>query len=241
MRKEVEIKTDDGFTLAGIFVPSSGSKKGIVFAHGMTVDKSSEGIFVRAEPKLNELGFSTLRFDFRGHGQSSGDLTQDFTISGEMEDLKTAVKFMQDEGLEWLGLAGASFGGSIAALYAGDSPKSIQRLFLANPVLDYDKAFLHSTTAWAMKTFIKLVAGRPFVDEMQRYHPCQELKKYHSPLLIVHGDRDGKVDIKHVKNCFECLPNNQKEFIIIKGSAHGFHAEPFKSRVVDEVVNFFTK
>ncbi|MEX2028334.1 MAG: alpha/beta fold hydrolase [Candidatus Curtissbacteria bacterium] len=83
--KEVKIKTPDGFVLDGVF--NKVSPKGIIFCHGTTMNKDRESIFTRVEPLLNERGFSTLRFDFRGHGKSSGDPTGDFTISGEITDL----------------------------------------------------------------------------------------------------------------------------------------------------------
>lgn len=255
-KKNIKLKTSDGFVLDGTFTKVGKSTKGIIFLHGMTVARDDEGIFVRAESKLNKLGFSTLRFDFRAHGKSSGDSIRDFTISGEIRDLKTVIKFMQNQGISWLGLAGASFGGSIASLYVGDNPRSTQKLFLANPVLDYDRAFLHPVTVWAMRTFINLSdrlkrfgfieiasrrfkMGKPMADEMRRYYPYQELEKYNCPLLIVHGNQDEKVDIKHVRDCFNKLSNNQKEFIVIKGSKHGFHEEPYETQVVEILVEFF--
>lgn len=254
--KKIKINTPDNFKLDAVFIKNNASTKGIIFAHGMTVNKDDEGIFIRAEPKLNKLGFSTLRFDFRAHGKSSGDTIRDFTISGEIKDLETAVKFMQEQGINWIGLAAASFGGSIAALYVGKYSDYINKLFLANPVLDYNKAFLHPTTVWAMKTFInfsdrlkkfgfievasrRFKMGKPLMDEMKRYYPYKALQKYAGPLLVVHGDRDEKVDYQHVKNSFDRLTNKQKEFISVKDSKHGFHEEPYESNVVELIVEFF--
>ncbi|MBI2327198.1 alpha/beta fold hydrolase [Candidatus Curtissbacteria bacterium] len=257
-RKDIKIKTADKFSLDGVFIQVEDSSKGIIFAHGMTVNKDDEGIFVRAEPELNRLGFSTIRFDFRAHGKSSGDSIRDFTISGEVRDLGAVVDFMRAKGIDWLGLAGASFGGSIAALYAGRNPDAVQMLFLANPVLDYDKAFLHPTTVWAMRTFINLTdrlkrfgfievasrrfkMGKPLIDEMRSYYPYQELENYMGPLLAVHGSRDEKVDIRHVQHRFDELSNASKEFRVIKGSKHGFHDEPYESEVVDMIARFFSQ
>jgi len=55
----MKIKTKDNFMLDAILNKIEGSSKGVVLAHGMTVDKDDGGIFVRAEKKLNEVGFST--------------------------------------------------------------------------------------------------------------------------------------------------------------------------------------
>jgi len=77
----IKIKTPDDFSLDATFIKVEKSTKIIIFAHGMTVDKDDEGIFVRAEKELNRLEFSTLRFDFRAHGKSQGNSITDFTIS----------------------------------------------------------------------------------------------------------------------------------------------------------------
>ncbi len=256
MKKHIKITTKDNFILDGIFTPADNSLRGIVFVHGMTGDKDDEGIFVRAETKLNELGFSLLRFDFRAHGESQGNSIKDFTILGELIDLEAAMSFMKNEGIEWLGLAGASFGGGIAALYVGSHKDKIKKLFLANPVLDYGKWYLKPNTPWTKKYFInaleridkygfievgsnKLKVGRKLFEEMKAYNPCEELKKYTNPLLIVHGDKDSIVAYQDVMACFNSLPSGEKELKIITGSEHGFHEEPYETEVVAMIVSFF--
>ncbi|MDO8471492.1 MAG: alpha/beta fold hydrolase [bacterium] len=254
----MKIKTPDGFTLDAVFNEVPHSSKGVVFAHGMTVDKDDEGIFVRAEPRLNKLGLSTLRFDFRAHGKSSGNSITDFTISGELKDLDAIISFMEGQGLKWIGLAGASFGGGIAALYASQNPSTIQALLLANPAVDFEKGFLNPTTRWAMKHFANLysrikhkgfieVASRKFkmgkklFDEMKLCNPCKALQTYTGKLLIIHGDKDTKVAYRDVVECYEKLNNSNKRLEIIKGSEHGFHEEPYETQVVEKIIDFFTK
>jgi len=254
----MKIKTPDGFTLDAVFNEVPHSSKGVVFAHGMTVDKDDESIFVRAEPRLNKLGFSTLRFDFRAHGKSSGNSITDFTISGELKDLAAIISFMEEQGLKWIGLAGASFGGGIAALYASKNPQLIRALLLANPAVDFEKGFLNPTTRWAMKHFANLysrikhkgfieVASRKFkmgkklFDEMKLYNPCKALQTYKGKLLIIHGDKDTKVAYQDVVECYEKLNNPTKRLEIIKGSEHGFHKEPYETQVVEKIADFFAR
>ena len=236
---KITIETKDNFSLVGIFNQVENSEKAIILAHGMTVDKDDEGIFVRAEPKLNKLGFTTLRFDFRAHGESQGNSIEDFTISGELNDLEAVVAFLEDKGIRLLGLAGASFGGSISALYAGDNPDKIKALFLANPDLDYQKAFLNPTTSWAKQHFKNVFAridkkgfievgsrkfkiGRKIFKEVKNYHPCKKLNNYNGPLLIVHGDQDSKVAYQDVINCYESL-NNPNKRIALNIMPFNFH------------------
>jgi esterase/lipase len=251
----MKIRTEDNFTLDAEF-NNVNSHKGIIFAHGMTVDRDDEGIFVRAESKLNKIGFSTMRFDFRAHGKSQGDSVKDFTISGEIKDLNAVVNYFNNQGVRNIGLAGASFGGSISALYASKYPKKLAALFLANPCLNYEKCFIKPTTIWAKKYFKnvlkrinedgsvkigsqKFQLGHQLFDEMKHYNPCRELNKFKNPLFIVHGDKDSKVNFNDVVNCFKSLSKGDKELRILHGAEHGFHNEPFETQVEKMIVNFF--
>lgn len=253
--QEVTIKTSDGFELDTAYYKADGDKI-VIFAHGMTVDKDDEGIFIRAGDYLHADDFSTLRFDFRAHGKSSGDSAKDFTISGELHDLETVVQWVRKQGYREIHLARASFGGSIVALYAGKYPHLPVSIFLANPVLDYQKAFLNPTTPWAQENFqdtTKKVkqkgyieigsrnfkAGKSLFDEMTRFSPCEDLQKYSRPTLIVHGTHDTKVALEGVRDCYNQLPNTQKQLEIIEHATHGFHAEPFETDVVNLLVDFF--
>ncbi len=252
----INLSTSDGFKLSTDFNNVPKSNRAIIFAHGMTVNKDDEGIFVRSQKTLNDSNFSTLRFDFRAHGDSSGNPVNDFTISGELTDLDTAVQFLKDQGFNWLGLAGASFGGSIAALLAGFHPDLFQSLILVNPVLDYQTAFLNPITPWAKQHFSKLeqrlnidgyikIGSRQFAvgpilfDEMKQFFPSQNLLNYQNPLLIIHGDHDTKISYQTAKVVFRTLTNPHKHFETIKGSDHGFHDEPFETQVTDIISNFF--
>lgn len=252
----MKIKTEDDFTLDTIYNKIEGSKKGVILAHGMTVSKEDEEIFVRAESKLNKAGLNTIRFDFRAHGGSEGAPVKDFTVSGELKDLKAVFNFFEEKEINQVGLAGASFGGSISALYSGKHPDKVDALFLANPVLSYEKCFLSPTTSWGKENFESVFdnlkqrgfievgskdfkMGEKIFEEIKSYHPCEELKNYQNPLLVAHGDKDTKVSCGDVINCFESLSNEQKSIEIIEGSDHGFHEEPYETKVVNLIINFF--
>lgn len=66
----MKIKTSDDFELDVLYNKTKSAKNVIVFAHGMTVNKDDEGVFVRASSELLSLGFSTIHFDFRSHGRN---------------------------------------------------------------------------------------------------------------------------------------------------------------------------
>lgn len=83
-----------------------------------------------------ELGLSTLRFNFRGVGGSEGE--HDNGI-GEQEDVLSAMRYAKQQGWGKVILAGFSFGSGMACLAAQYSSEEIAGLFLlAPPVHHFD-------------------------------------------------------------------------------------------------------
>ncbi len=255
--ERIKIKTIDGFELDAEYEEKS-QEKIIVFAHGMTVDRYDEGIFVRSAKKLVELGYSTLLFDFRAHGKSEGDSTKDFTPSSEVKDLEVVINWVKEKGYKWVGLAGASFGGSVSSLFVGKHPEVVNKLLLANPVLNYRNCFLEPNTEWGKENFSnwqertkengfievgsrKYKIGSRFFEELSHYSPGESLKLYTGSLLIIHGNKDSYVSYDDAKHCYDALRNPDKAFITIEGSDHGFDEEPYETDVTGKIVEFFSK
>ncbi len=99
--------------LEGLLNPNS-SEKGVVVTHphplyggnmyNPVVEQIVESYF--------EKGFTTLRFNFRGTGKSSGMFDNGM---GEMDDVRAVLAFLQESGVKALYLAGYSFGARINA------------------------------------------------------------------------------------------------------------------------------
>ncbi|MBN1857626.1 alpha/beta fold hydrolase [Candidatus Bipolaricaulota bacterium] len=248
----IKIRTPDGFLLRGTLRTPRGSRRAIIFCHGMTVGRDDEGIFVRVEPLLNALGYSTLRFDFRAHGRSQGGPVRDFTVTGQLTDLQAACHFLGEEQLEIQGIIAASFGASIAAIHVGRFLRGLQILVLANPVLSYRHLFLSPDTPWARTHFLDFrrqldeqgfvrlekstfKIGPVLFREADQYDPADELSKFRGHLLIIHGDCDTKISLLHSVRCFRALSNPKKTLRIVNGAEHGFHTEPHETRVVEMI------
>ena len=76
-------------------------------------------------------GFTTLRFNFRGVGQSQGRYDEG---KGEQTDVRSAMGFLAQAGIEAVHLAGYSFGAWIDALAAQDSIAIAQMVMVSPPV-----------------------------------------------------------------------------------------------------------
>jgi len=248
--KSIILDTPDGFNLDTLYHRGTNSI-GIVFCHGLSWYKEGEEPFLNAAQQLGKLGFSTLLFDFRGHGKSTGDSVKDFTLTGELTDINTAVTFLKEKGIKRIYLAGASFGAGAAIQYASAHINDIQRLFLANPTLEYERSihkhFEPQKELLASKGYVetgsrKFRLGKKLFEELQHVVvPYKELEKYPHDLFIIHGDRDTRIPYKTSVEHFERLQNPKKQLSLILGADHGFHEEPFTTQATEQIVNFFSK
>ena len=245
--EHLALQTPDGFSLDANYYKGT-NDIGIVFCHGLRWFKEGEEPFVKAAEELNQHGFSTLLFDFRGHGKSSGDSAQDFTITGQLADIATAIAFLKQHNTKTIYLAGASFGAGAAVLYAAKHPE-IKKLLLANPSLDYDrtitKHFQHQLPLLETQGYIeagsrKFKLGKKLFEELQQFSPDKELERITCDLLIIHGDMDTRIAHQGVVEIFEKLTNPKKKFSLILGADHGFHVEPFTSQAAELIINFFS-
>lgn len=75
-------------------------------------------------------GWSTLRFNFRGTGQSQGDFDDGI---GEQEDLQGAIDFLQATGVQQVQLAGYSFGAWVLACWSQQGNPQRYPLFMVSP------------------------------------------------------------------------------------------------------------
>ncbi len=99
--------------LEGMLNPNS-SEKGVVVTHphplyGGNMDNPVVEQIVQS---YFEKGFTTLRFNFRGTGKSSGMFDNGV---GELDDVRAALVYLKESGVNDLHLAGYSFGARMNA------------------------------------------------------------------------------------------------------------------------------
>ncbi|GAB6095466.1 Dot/Icm type IV secretion system effector CoxH3 [Desulfatiferula olefinivorans] len=79
-------------------------------------------------------GFATLRFNFRGTGQSEGSHDQG---RGEVRDILAARSFLTGRGYSVVDLAGYSFGAFVSLTAVAQNPRDFSRLVLISPPVDF--------------------------------------------------------------------------------------------------------
>jgi len=142
---ETFLNTPDGFRLSVRLVIPPSKKAVVVMCHGITTNSAESGFFVDFEQLLIESSIACTRFDFRGHGTSSGT-PNDVSLRGELLDLRTVRAWLDSLVDAPVFYLVASFGASAAVHDAHSS--ECAGLILINPILDYAGVFLRGESSW---------------------------------------------------------------------------------------------
>jgi uncharacterized protein len=242
---EIDFQSLDGIYLVGtLVVPSVVSANPAVLVHGGGVTRDEGGFFARLADGLADAGVPSLRFDIRGHGESGGR-QEDLTISGVVNDIRSAVdNVCAETSTQRANVIGASFGGGISAFYASRYPDQVERLVLFNPLLNYKKRFIDDKPYWdddrisqdaaeelASQGFIlhspTFKLGRALFNEVFYIRPHLSLGEVAAPTLIVHGTGDTFVPVESSRLAVGRFAGEAR-LVEIEGAQHGFavHDDP---------------
>jgi pimeloyl-ACP methyl ester carboxylesterase len=193
-----QLETSDGIRIAGWYIPSAGgggpTAPTVVLAHGHGSNKS--GMLSYAE--LLHADYNVVMFDFRNHGQSSGQQT---TVGAlEQHDLRAVIAWVIDnKGPEWIGVLGTSLGGA-TALNEAVADDAVDALILdsthatlANALqarLDRAGYPLSLPSAWSVLLGSLLRTGQ----DISAVDPVQRIGSYRErPLLLIFGGQDDAI------------------------------------------------
>ena len=224
------------------------SDKIIIFAHGYTNDKSSQGRFDKLAHGLIDNGFNVLAFDFSGCGESDSDIIR---VEKQVDDLKSAVAYVKSKGYCKIGLFGNSLG-SLICLKAYD--KNIETMVLLGALTDgikydwkehYSKDQLQALETKGYFTLVNsfnrtIKIGKGTLADFEDLDQKTLLSKIKCPVLIIHGNGDEEelALLSRSKNAMDILPINS-QLILLEGAKHGFHQEFMQ--VVDLTCKWFLK
>jgi uncharacterized protein len=159
-----------------------------------TMDNKVVTTIVRS---YQELGLATVRFNFRGVGQSEGQYGEG---RGECDDLLSVIKWVQKSFYDdvLLHLAGFSFGSYISAKVAAK--------------------LTHEKTNQNLISLLSIAAP-------VNHFPLDKIALPTCPWIIIHGDEDEVVPFEKVLTWINQLQGEKDdiEFIIMKGASHFFH------------------
>ena len=242
MRK-VTFKNSYGKNLSGIIHASKQNKDSIIIiSHGSASNKDRERI-VRLSSEYEKNGISVLRFDFGGSGDS---YESNITIHGQVDDLKSAIKFAKSVGYSRIGLHGESLGGLVSILsYNPD----IEAMVLLAPVTSNKiPNLLNNDTSrkeLADKGYVSRIKdSRTFIfpaeyfAERNSINQRTILSSIKCPVLIIHGDADESVPLDQSIQGLKYLSKESRLEVINKGD-HTLNSK--LDEIIPISVNWFKK
>lgn len=261
--KEIPVTfTSQGMQIIGVLhrPPADTKPPAVVFYHGCTGSKiEAHWLFVKLARHLAALGIMTLRFDFRGSGESEGEF-EEMTLSGEIADGLCAFEYVVTEcGADprRTGVLGLSMGGAVAAILAGRLGNRVKSCVLLNPVACpmEDCSFIARSRALNVSRFPVefncFLFGKAFFEELASIRPLEEISRAACPVLIVNGSGDTTLSPLRSREYWDVLKMHptfceQKhgipsELFVLEGADHSFASCKWERKVMDKVGDWFEK
>ncbi|PHP51711.1 carboxymethylenebutenolidase [Actinomyces ruminis] len=196
--------------------------------------------------RLAAAGAVAIAPHFRGGGAPTAGPTTAMTVGTEVADLEAVLEAAR----AWpfvdtsrIALFGRSQGGLVAMEAAAARPAQIAALALWYPALAAPAAVRRrfGRLGAVPETFTShvdgrdIVLGRDFARELWGRDVEADMRRYHAPVLLVHGDADADVPLAVSQAAARTLPDARLERI--PGAGHGFADADFET-AVERTVDF---
>jgi len=225
-----QLERPDGHRLAYLKTAGIATGPGVLWLSGFKSDMAGTKAAALAEWAGHTNRVYT-RFDYFGHGRSSGDLKEG-TVSRWLDDALAVLDHVAS-GPQIL--AGSSMGGWIATLATLRRPSRIAGLVLVAPAADFTEDLLwpHMPDAARREVMERGLWLRPSAYDPDPYPITRTLiedgRKHlvlggpiavHCPVRVVHGMADPDVPWTHGLRLAERLESHDVVFHLVRGGDH---------------------
>lgn len=213
--KRVTIPTPDKEELFALHHPSENGEATLLIFHG----NGDAAVFQKAKgTALAKQGFGVLLVEYRGYPGSSGKPTE----KGLLIDGRAAYDFIIKEKEQPIGFYAHSLGTGIAVNLATE--RSVFSVVLESP-FDSLMAVAQDRMPWLP---VSLLLKHKFRSDLR-------IQNISAPILIIHGDQDGVVPIKHGKRLHD-IASSKATFEEIKNAHHNDLAS---FGAIEKAISFF--
>ena len=233
MSTETVYFQSEGQKISGVlYLPEVWSRACVIASHGLLSSKDSEKYIALGE-RFSREGFSMLRFNFRGIGESEGRIEDD-TVSRRVADLGSAIDFVKSRpGLgNRVGLVGSSLGGYVSLIKASMDQKTRAVVIWATPFHLDDLKSNKGTEGHSLPE-------EAFFEDLPKHRLLPLLPKV-SNCMVIHGEKDELVPVDQAWEIFDNL-GAPKEIHILEGADHRLTDPVHRSHAMELSVAWFKK
>jgi alpha-beta hydrolase superfamily lysophospholipase len=204
------------------------------------------GAYNMAGRPISSGGYTTFGLDYRGHGLSDGNRGDSPNKERWIADLAESVKYIKSLGYPKVIILGHSLGVASAICATNAIPDEISGLILLSGAYEGKKGLTKPPTFFQKTKILASSVFRPSYQVVEYYREGMTVSKdplfnfrytlrfltmldvkqlrlpanLNIPVLVGVGDKDELFDIDKVKEFYNAVPGNNKEFLVMKNTTH---------------------
>lgn len=216
----------------------------ILIFHGLT---AHSGAYDMAGLPFSEGGYNTFGLDYRGHGLSDGNRGDSRNKERWVADLAESVEYVKNLGFQRVVVLGHSLGVAAAMCVADSIPEEISGVVLLSGA--YEGKTDNTVDQLSLIQKMRIVASSIFRPSHQaveyyrdgmlgmddplfnykytlRFLTMLDVKQLRipenmkAPVLVGIGDQDEMFEVEKVREFYDQIPGNNKEFLVWEGAKH---------------------
>ena len=239
---EISCKNGRNTIRGVVYLPcnTDGKIPAVILSHGYN---SSYTHLADLALHLAKNGIAAYCYDFCGGStlSISDGKTTDMSIATEQADLLWMIKYVREQKTtdpDRVFLYGESQGGFVSALTAAENKGIIAGMALLYPALCIPDNWLDKSEdeLCGEFDFMGMTLSRTFYESVPKFDIYEHISAFDNPVLVMHGDSDGLVDISYAEKVKNELADCR--LTVYHGEGHGFSPKA-RREMREEVTGFF--
>jgi alpha-beta hydrolase superfamily lysophospholipase len=218
------------------------NRKGIILLfHGFASSKSD---LLPYADEFRKMGYACLLIDFRGNGQSSGNMTSIGYY--ESKDVQLGYQWVKKKfPKEKIMLFGCSMGAVAIMKALDDDLVSPENVILECPFGTFKNTIDNRFKAMGLPPFIlsdilMFHGGLQLGFNPYSHNPIEYAKGIDIPTLVLYGKHDSRVSIQSINTIFKNI-EGEKKLIVFPSSKHEVYLNQDKEMWLKEINSFLNK
>lgn len=232
-----EVMTADGLRLAAAVLPAATrrSRGAVIFVHGFCGNRDENGLFDTLAEHCAAAGFDTVRYDWRGIGDSEGEFPAT-CLDDHVADFEQVVEWTRAHfaGACAVHAVGFSLGAAVVGL-------ALKRQMQLQAVAYLSPAVRPSVSMWPRydrpdlwreldrrgvveKPGSSVLLGQAILGSLRDTDLGPQAFDLDVPLLVCHGTNDARIDCSHSRALAEQRSARPGDFVYreFEGASHSF-------------------